>query len=234
MNSQISNVKNMDHQIECLIQEDVKIVSPENCYIVDISFDFVSKDVRELAIGLLENGGGYPSSVYYNNKRMILIFPPINNDQTHQLGGNFSYIISKYTREFVLFDIDSSNIMTSVIQFTNKCKTFIYMSWIIKHNLDDALLEYGNISKTDIHFKTNIEIESSLSDDGINWKKDISNHAKFGSILRIKKGKTKNYVNKSSNLDLTTNAFDFNKNIECLSCYFDTTKSKRFIKFMFD
>lgn len=203
----LSNTKRIINELSGLETESATIVPLECCYILKIKID-TTESLNTLAEKLLLTDPS-PSSAYYSEGMLILIFPAAkevlegeSNETSHQLNGNHNLIVSKYCFEVMNLLGKIVPVSIQIVHLLSKTKVFSYMSYIVFTNYQDTLVKLsGNkITSKELNFRTDNELKNLLL---TKYHVDVDSvpvEVKYGVVLCVKRVKNKYNYTKMSEL----------------------------------
>lgn len=211
----ISSTKRVCNDMQSLEEENVKIIPPDDYYILKIKFYDAGKLERSLSERVLTEDPK-PLVVYYSHDVMLLLFSCVKGTlmTNHQLDGNHNLIVSKYVRFFTQVLPQSKDITVEIIHLHSRTVIFTYLSWIVFQTTQNSFvrLSNGRITTKDLQFLTEKELKSKFSERE-SWD-DLNPHEKYGTLLALKQSK---------------NSIDFFS----LSEPFDARDTKKYMAFIF-
>lgn len=185
----ISSTKRVCNDMHSLEEENVKIIPPDDYYILKIKVYDAEKLDRSLAEKVL-NENPKPLIVYYSYDIMLLLFSCVKGTSmsNHQLNGNHNLIVSKYIRFFTQALLQSKDITAEIIHLHSRTIIFTYLSWIVFQTTQNNFvrLSDGKITTKDLQFLTEKELKNKFSND--KWD-DLDPHEKYGTLLHAKQNK---------------------------------------------
>lgn len=208
----MSNTKRIINELCTLETESAAIIPRDSYYILKIRIE-ASKKIKEsylsdVAEKLLLTDPN-PSSVYYSNGLLLLIFPATedtedeNDTVTHQLEGNHDLIVSKYCMLLSKL-LPTDNISVQIIHLLSKTKVFSYLSYIIFTEYQNMIvkLSEGEITVKELNFRTDNELKNILlTKHKVDLDKIPAEH-KYGVVMNVKRVKNKvNYTRMSEAFD---------------------------------
>lgn len=186
----ISSTKRVCNDMQVLEEENVKIIPPEDYYILKIKFYETEKLTRSLSEKVLIEFPK-PLVVYYSCDIMLILFSCVKGISSagHQLNGNHNLIVSKYIRFFTQNSPQSKDITAEIIHLRSRTVIFTYLSWIIFRTTQNNFvrLSEGRITTKDLQFLTEKELKSKFSEQE-DWD-NLDPHEKYGTLMAAKQNK---------------------------------------------
>lgn len=186
----ISSTKRVCNDMRSLEEENMKIIPPDDYYILKIKFYETTPLEKSLPEKVL-NETPKPLAVYYSCDIMLILFSCVKGTSmvSHQLNGNHNLIVSKYVRFFTQALPQSKDITAEIIHLHSRTVIFTYLSWIVFQTTQNNFVRLSNgvITNKDLQFLTERELKNKFSEHE-NWD-DLDSHEKYGTLLTAKQSK---------------------------------------------
>ena len=206
----ISSTKRICNDMRSLEEENVKIIPPDDYYIIKIKF-YETKPLDKSLPEKVLNETPKPLAVYYSCDTISILFSCVKGTSitSHQLNGNHNLIVSKYVRFFTQNSPQSKDITAEIIHLHSRAVIFTYLSWVVFQTTQNNFmrLSKGRITTKDLQFLTEKELKNKFSEYE-NWD-DLDSHEKYGTLLTAKQ--SKNGITDFSSLSEPLDARDTKK-----------------------